>query len=96
MIDNVMLDSLMTWARLQAPIDYVNAGTINEMLQRMLQRRRVRLEISAEPRLGFMCRVYVCRVYLAEPRCIDNHQFVETDKGYIPCECGQLAETRIA
>ena len=89
MIDNVMLDSLMTWARLQAPIDY-------ELI--LLQRRRIRLEISAEPSYHdtFGIRtIIICRVYLAEPRCIDNHQFVETDKGYIPCECGPLAETYI-
>ena len=92
MIDNVILESLMAWARLQAP--HVQPFTILPNHSFTGERRRVRLEISAEPRRGFMCR-YVCRVYLAEPRCIDNHQFVETDKGYIPCECGPLAETYI-
>ena len=87
MIDNVILDSLMTWARLQAP--HVQPFTILPNHSFTGERRRVRLEISA------MQTRIMCRVYLAEPRCIDNHQFVETDKGYIPCECGPLAETYI-
>jgi hypothetical protein len=95
-------DLLMAWARQQAPpCDMVPCYE-----SRSPHGRRVRLEISAEPRYAnypernlspdaAKLENVIARVYLAEPLCIDNHLFDTTDSGYIPCECDPLAERRI-
>jgi hypothetical protein len=79
---------LIAWARQQAPsgAPYVSG------------RCRVRLELSAEPRYAnypernlspdaAKLENVVARVYLAEPRCIWPDY---------ACECGPLAERRLA
>ena len=92
-LDSVILDSLMAWAQQQAPLAENCIGK-GELI-----RRRVRLELSAEPRHVSDERFCLlptlpgenifARMYLAEPRCEINGLIV------ITCECGPLAETRI-
>jgi hypothetical protein len=93
-----MIDSLMTWARQQAPFDgtIISATYPNEPVHRGL--RRVRLEISAElttkPGGTKPVQRIMFRVYLAEPRCYHGINKVDA-RFLIPCECGQIAEMRI-
>ena len=98
----VDIDTLMTWARAHAPLDPPLAPA------KWLRRRRVRLEIAAEREWVACDRPEICidhmvprervvaRAYLASPRCINYHQYADTDEGNVPCECDPIAETRIA
>lgn len=101
--DHNIIDSLMRWARLQAPLAQIpyHAPTPDNQY-----RRAVRIEISGpddQPYHAPECKCekcsIVCRVYLAEPRCQWKH-----DNSYVTPEqwlkeqheCGPIAETRIA
>src|SRR5580704_1514095 len=94
-INSSTYESLMMWAREQAPFGQI-WGITSSMF-----RRRVRIEISAEDQwvdrsgVRYLTPVdrVVARVYLAEPRCIWPDIDMKHDDEC--CECGPLAEKRI-
>jgi len=101
-IDHTVIESLMAWARQQAPLDKTKSFIPDNIMEPWPRRRRVRIEISVEPyigRIGWFGRQagndpptherVQCRVYLAEPRCNLS------GSPHINCECKPIAETRI-
>lgn len=85
-LDSVLINSLMTWARTYAPY-------APELLYRPYapHQRRIRLEITAEP-LNDTCHTMImCRVYLAEPKCLGRIDA----RPHVCNECRSLADTRI-
>jgi hypothetical protein len=92
------VNQLRDWAQKQAPLLVYKPRCLGPttMASKDIQRRRVRLEISAEwcadPQNGGSVMGTVARVYLTEPRCTESSDQVLPEC----CECGPLAEQRLA
>jgi hypothetical protein len=95
-------EQIMAWASEQAPAEVRGDGWAQ-------YRRPIRLEIVAEggeeislashpamSKVVYDNRRFVARVYLADPRCIPGHADPNINVMEDECECGPIAERRLA